>query len=84
MDIHGMAVGTYGNRAVAVSAIQARSFGQNSFDCVGARVAKGIRFAYRDRCKGGMNGIEKRRSAGGFSAVMRNFQEVRGEFVPVP
>ena len=42
-------------------------------------MAKRVCFADGNRGDRGMNGIEKRRSARGLAAVMRNFQEVRGE-----
>ena len=78
-----MAVGYRGDGAVAVGAKQARSFRANSLDCVGTRVTKRIGLAYGNRRDRRVNRIEKARSAGSFSAVVRDFQKIRGEFVTI-
>ena len=83
MRVHRLAVCGYGDGAVAVGAKHARSFGQNSLDRVRAGMTKGVRLAHRYSRDRGVNRIEKRRSAGSLSAVVRNFQEVRGELVAV-
>ena len=46
-------------------------------------VAKRFRFAYQDRCNGGMNGVEKWRSAGSFAAVVRNLEKIGGELIAI-
>ena len=78
-----MAVGSCRDGAVAIGAIQARSFRENALDCLGAGVAKWVRFTYRYGRNRGVNGVEKRRSAGSFSAVVRHLEKIRGEIIAI-